>query len=807
MRAVRIAAFAITLVLAWHVSINAQVSTYVNRVDAPTATQGRASSIGVELLPSVEARRVWVRYRAFGVTEYAELEMLQAGRTYTATFPSEVIQPPYLQYYIAFELPNGTIATYPETSADLNPLQLTVQQADPRDNEVRFLSPEAGETVSAEDFVLAISLYYASPAVAPTKTRIFIDGVDITREAILSDDVILWSPANSRLPQKLGARTIRVEVRDTLGNAYFTRTRNFSMSTAAVIAEAESRIKAEGDVRAEYRNEQTANAQTFARLDARATASYSFLNFGTTLRLDKFESSTRQPQNRYSVFLDAEYARVEVGDAYPKFPTIMMLGKRVRGISGGLKLGFFNVDVAVGQTDRLVNGTFLADTTYADTNAVRNRADNTIQKGANYFTYELFSPGTYKRDFLGVRPSFGAGENFQLGFSYLKFKDDISSLRYGIQPKENLVVGTDLAIGLDDQRIRWETQVAVGLQNRDISGGNFTDADYDSLAAQGNDVKDLGKIAQQFITVNANLEPLNPAGTGLPGIALESFLTLNYLNNYVRAQFVRRGTAYKSFGNEFQQSDIQGLTVSDNIRLFSNRLFASVSYEAKSDNLSKSKASTTNYNNLITALTLNPGAGFPTLQVGYATGARLSDQVVFTPDSSRRSKGADDKTNRITVGGSYDMNIGFRNFVAVSVNMVDRSDNTIYRRDQNSTFINASVTSFFNVIPLQTTISVLTSNTTSQNQIFSSLGTDSVIVVSEFSYTALGLSAQYRLFNDDMRLVAQVTPTFGDLERTVVRLGGDYTYRSHSIELFFDYFKNKLVSNDKILSFVYRYNF
>ncbi|MCU0452754.1 MAG: hypothetical protein MUE68_03785 [Bacteroidetes bacterium] len=811
MRAVRFAALASTFLLAWHATTNAQVSTYVNRVDAPAATQATAASIGVEMLPSVEARRAWLRYRSFGVTEFSEMEMLPAGRSYTATIPATEVLPPYLQYYIAIELSNGTIVTYPETSAELNPLQVTVQQVDPREGEVRILSPEPGETVAAEDFVLAISLYYASPAVAPSRTRVFVDGVDISREAILSDDMILWSPANSSQPMKLGARNVRVELRDTAGNAYFTKSVSFSLSTVEAIAEVESRFHGEGDVRAEYRNEQTANSQTFARLDARATGSYSFLDFGTTLRFDNLEGPDRQPQNRYSAFVDAEYARLEVGDAYPKFPSLMMLGKRVRGIAGALKLGFFNLDVSFGQTDRKINGTFLADTTFADTNGVRNRPDNTLPKGTSYFAYELFNPGTFTREFIGVRPSFGSGENFQLGFTYLKFKDDMSSIRYGIQPKENLVVGTDLALGFDDQRIRWETQVAVGLQNRDISSGNFTAADYDSLAVQGQNVKDLGQIAEQFITVNANLEPLNPAGTGLPGIAMESFLTLSYFNNYVRAQYLRRGTAFKTFGNEFQQSDIQGFVVSDNVRLLSNRLFASVSYEAKSDNLSKSKSSTTDYNNLITALTFNPGAGYPTLQVGYGMGSRLSDQIVFTPDSSRRSNGADDQTNRITFGASYDLNVGFRNFVTLSINLVDRADNTIYRRDQTSTFINASVTSFFTAVPLQTTINLLTSSTNSQNQLFyasgPTVGADSAIAKSDFAYTALGLSAQYRLLDDHLRLVAQVTPTFGDLERTIVRLGGDYSYQAHAFELYFDYFKNTQVSNDRILSFVYRYNF
>ena len=795
------------LILAVLTPVRAQVSTYVNRVDAPSATQGVAASVGIELLPSANGRRVLFRYRPFGITEYTEMEMLPAGRSFTVSIPADVVSPPYIQYYFQIELDNGTTVTYPETSADLNPLQLTVQQVDPRENEVRILSPEPGETVPAEEFVLAISLYFASPAVVPSRTRIFIDGTDVSREAVLSDDVILWSAASSTLPIKLGARTVRVELRDTAGNVYFSKSQSFSMSTTAAIAEDEARFKAEGDVRTEYRNEQTANPQTYARVDARVNGTYSFMRFGSTLRLDNLESPSRQPQNRYSFYADAEYLRLELGDAYPRFPSLMMIGKRVRGITGAVKLGFFNLDVSYGATERKIEGSWLADTTFADTNSVRNRPLFSLPKGSSYFDYEIFSPGTYTRDFIGVRPSFGAGENFQLGFTYLKFKDQMSSVRYAAQPKENLVVGTDLILAFDDQRIRWETQVAVGLQNKDITGGNFTDADYDSLKAGGTDVKDIGKIAEQFITVNENLEPLNPAGTGLPGIAMESFLTLNYLNNYVRAQYIRRGTAYKSLGNEFQQSDIQGFVVSDNVRLLSNKLFASVSYEAKSDNLSKSKSSTTDYNTFVGALTLNPGAGYPTVQVGYALGSRANDQTVFSPDSSNSSKGADDATSRYTVGASYDMNMGFRNFVSVSFNIVDRVDNTIYRRDQSSNFLSASVSSFFTAIPLQTTFSVLTSQTTSQVQLFDSLGANSVLASTDYSYTALGLSGQYRMFNDNLRLIAQVTPTFGDLERTVFKVGGDYSYKAHVFELFIDYYKNANFSNDKILSFVYRYNF
>jgi hypothetical protein len=485
----------------------------------------------------------------------------------------------------------------------------------------------------------------------------------------------------------------------------------------------------------------------------------------------------------------------------------MMIGSRVRGITGALKFGFFNLDVSYGKTKRSVEGIVDSTVTYADSNAVDSRPLESIQSGASYFTYDIFRRGTYSRDFLGIRPSFGSGENFQLGLTFLKFKDDTASISYGVQPKENLVVGADLKLGFDDQRIRWESQVAVGLQNKDITGGNFTDDDYDSLAAQGTDVKDLGKIAEQFITVNGNLEPLNPAGTGLPGLTMESFLTLNYFNNYVRAQFVRRGTAYKSFGNEFLQSDIQGISISDNIRLFSNKLFASISFESKADNLSETKSGTTKYQTVSSALTYNPGAGYPTVQVGYGLIGRTNDQTVYRPDSLEFSNAADDDATRISFGLSYDLSLGIRNFITFNVNSINRADKTIYQRDQSSTLIQGSVATFFK-IPLQTSLSVISSSTKSGNQLFSASGADSVLSEREFSFTSVSAGAQYLVFNKQLRLQARFSPTFGDVERTHIRFGGDYSYDSHVLEVLFDYYKNTGgLKDDSILSFVYRYNF
>ena len=144
-----------------------------------------------------------------------------------------------------------------------------------------------------------------------------------------------------------------------------------------------------------------------------------------------------------------------------------------------------------------------------NTNTTPGSSDTLIQN------YRSYTNGTFDRDFLAVRPSFGSGESFQLGFSFIKAKDEKSSIQYGNYPAENLVAGTDLLIAFDNQKVKWTTQVAFSLENTDISNGNLSDIQIDSVkgvfdttkSAQAhqqavqdaNDLKNLAKIGSKFI--------------------------------------------------------------------------------------------------------------------------------------------------------------------------------------------------------------------------------------------------------------------------------------------------------------------
>ncbi|HWP81797.1 MAG TPA: hypothetical protein VNN76_03975 [Bacteroidota bacterium] len=795
----------------------AQTQSIISRVNIPAALESRPLAISVDLTQNTGILRVVIAYRRFGQSEFTEQEMLLAGRTATVTIPGETVAPPHLEYYVRVELEGNRTETYPLQNADGNPERIPVRGINPKDLEVRMLSPQTGETVALEDLVIAVSLFYTSDAVNREATRLYLDGVDVTAEAVLSEDILLYSPRNFPRPLNLGAHFIRVELRDTTGALYHTVERSFNLSTTLAIAEAQARVQLGLNGQLEYRNEDVGGLPTvtYARGDLRGTGTWGALNFGTTIHLDNQDKPERQPQNRYLIYGETSFLRLQYGDAYPRFPSLIVSGKRVRGLSANLALGFFNLDVSFGETKRAIEGIILRDTVFADSSAVNARPKTSVFKGPSFFEYTLFSQGTYRQNIVAVRPSFGSGDNFQLGFTYMKSKDDVGSIKYGILPTENLVVGTDLMFAFDDQRFKFETQASLALENKDISGGNFSESDYDSLFQDNQAGRDAAKLAENFITVNENLFPTNPVGTGLPGVALEANLTLNYINNYILAQFFRRGASYKSYGNEFVQTDIQGFSVSDRIRLFNNRVLLSIAYEQKADNTADTKTATTTFSNLNTSASINPGQGWPTFSIGYGSFGRLSDLDVRKLDigipdsaSTERRKSADDVTTRIFFGSSYDFNLGVRHTFTLSINSSSREDRTFYRRDQTNLAVQTALASTFR-IPLQTTVGFGINQNESFNQLFRANGADSTLTQTTFDFTSVVVGGQYRVLNDRMRIAAAVSPTFGDLTRTTIQFGVEYAVAvNHTFEFSLSYIQNKSpLKNDMITSLFYRFNF
>ncbi|MCX7984069.1 MAG: hypothetical protein N3A63_04095 [Bacteroidetes bacterium] len=831
----------------------AQQIKFILEVKVSSAREGEAVTLSAQLSPGVSVNSARVYFRRFGESEFRSTEMVLTGRWAIATLPARHISPPYFEYYIELQTQQASVF-YPEESPKDNPVKVAVEGIDPKDSEVRILSPEQGETVVIEDFVVAVSLLYASDVVAKQKTRVYLDGIDVTSETVLSDDVILYNPAPFGRVLDVGAHSLAIHLYDTLGRLYYTKVTSFNLLTSSTLKEQERVLHTNGSSQLEFRNEKIENTSTtYLRGDLQLGAVYRSFSGALDVHLTNEEKNTIQPQNRFLGTIQwNDYLKLQVGDAYPVFPSLFVSGKRVRGVSGSLTLGFFNLDVSYGQTERRIEGTVIKDTSYVDTSAASSRPKASLPLGG--LTYRLFEAGTYKRTMFAMRPSFGSGENFQLGFTVVKTKDDMSSIQYGIYPKENIVGGADFTLALADQRIKWVTQVAFSLSNTDISAGNLSDAAIDSIKGvydttktvaeretakkEAEDLKRVASLGRSFITVNEYLTPLDPI-TKLPSTAIESELTINLFNNFIRIVGFRRGKSFVSFGNEFIQTDIQGVNISDRIRLLENRVLLSVAYEIKSNNtLNEHSVPTTRYNTLSTSVTVFPGISFPSITVGYGFYTRKNsvdlsphlqpgkpvlplsylpiDTVQATlyrslysvvPDEKVLSV-ANEKTDRVFVGMNYDFTFIERQSVTVTTTIAKKSDRTFYKRNQENTNVSLSVTTRYR-IPLQTTLGIVVS----QNSTFFALR-DSVraytaaTTKTPFNYQTLTLNARYRLFENSLQLIVTCSPSFGDFRRFLVQGGAEYEVReNHYVTAEISFIQYPGRPNDVLAGLLYRFVF
>jgi len=789
-----------------------QIVPIVSNVKTGQANDGQPLVVTVELSQNVGVSQVIFVYRQFGQSEFTEIEMALSGRSASITMPAGAVKSPYVEYYIRVNLVGGKTETYPVQNPEVNPMKIAVKEPDPKDQEVRIISPEPGSTIAIEELGVVVSLFYTPPLVDPKATRIFLDAIDVSKDAILSEDLLIYSPQNFNLELSKGAHSVTIELVDTTGKLYHRVRSDFAVTTAEALASEETRFRGRVDGQLELRDEAlAASHRSYVRGDLRTSATYSVFQFGGMMHLDNQDKPTIQPQNRFNIFAQTDWLRLEYGDAYPRFPSLMVSGKRVRGFTASLATGVLNLDVSIGETSRGVEG-IIDSTVGVDTSSFVPPNNSRLKSDT---TYEFFSGGTYKRNFLAVRTSFGSYEGTQWGLGFVKAKDDVGSIVYGILPQENLVVGSDFRVALDDENFKWETQASLSLTNTDISDGSFSQEDYDQLKQSdpetGDNLEKVGKIAEKIITVNEFLFPTNPVGKGLPSLALESALTLNYFSNYLTGMFFRRGASYQSFGNEFLQTDIQGFLIADRIRMFNNRVYLSLSYEAKSDNTADTKEGTTDFGNFNSSVTVNP-VNFPAFTIGYGFNNRIADYDIRSgPDTSnvaQVSKFADEVTNRFYIGTNYDfVAMGNRQNVGLTVSIANKDDRTYYKANQSNLFLQLNWSQEYR-IPLQTIVGFSISNNKNDLQIFTPAGADSILTTTEFDYTSLSFGARYRIFEDKLRLAADIVPIFGSISRTNFQLGAQYAISQyHNLELFFGYIQNAALADDIISSLIYRFNF
>jgi hypothetical protein len=780
-----------------------QVSTRIIAISPAETRAGTPLHLVAELQESATITGMTLAYRPFGESQYRVLEMDIVGNRAAITLPPDAIRPPFIEYYIVIRLQSGSLDVYPQSEGP-DPLnnppgttrRLMVRDVQVDEPQITFLSPEPLAFLLPEDVVISVSLLRVDSLVERTSTRVLLDGTDITANAVLTGDLIVYVPGNTGTPLTPGIHVATVLLFDRSGNQYKTGSMQFT-----VIGEGQETpsvspstpLFASGSVNIESRRENIGGGtQWYNRGGLQFRGTYGDIRTVGNLFLTSDEKSNRQPQNRYFLSVEVPWLKVEAGDAYPTFPDLILSGKRVRGVNSSLHLGLFNIDATYGTVSRAIEGTqikvFPID---------RLSAEQALDPSAAYAQvgptlWGKGVPGTYSRTLLAVRPSLGSGETWQLGFTWLNAKDDLSSIRYGVRPKENIVLGSDLTIRMDNGHIELGFQGAFSAFNTDISSGSFTDAYIDTVYPDNADqIKQLRDALGKYITVNDNFRPLAleyPATA-----AAEGRLALDYFGNYVRVNYLYRGADYTSFGQTYLRTDVQGFNLSDRLRLLDNSVFATIGVERLTDNTARTKPSTTVFSNVNAAVTYYSTQGFPSLTLGYA---RFRNDNGISPDSLLA---IDDITNRLYLQSSYNFEWGTSQTILLNLSSSGRTDYTRHKQNVNNFMAVLGLTTRY-AIPLQTDVSL----GLNLNELPGSAPDSS----SRLDYTSISLSGRYSFIPNTLTVTGTLAPTFGDFNRTIFDLRTEWAFMEPMMLIFqISYFRNDGIPNDSFVSLRYLYAF
>jgi hypothetical protein len=781
----------------------AQVSTRVSSVSPEEATAGNPLTLTVELQQVGEIDRILLLFRMFGEGQYRRIEMDITGNRAVATIPGSTVIPPFIECYVVLHDRSGTFEAYPFSDSPdplENPPQNTkkiqVREQSSGDAQAVFLSPDPMSVLAPDELLVSVSLLRADSLVDRTATQLLIDGKDVTNKALFSGDLVAFTPGNANLILDPGPHSATVILVDRSGKTYRTSSVFFSIRSEGGITQMERRkesFRYDASLQVESRHEDTGTSgQWFNRAGLMFRGSTSDVQFRSNLFITSDEKDYRQPQNRYFVGAELPWFKVALGDLYPDFPDLILSGKRVRGINSSVHLGAVNLDVAYGSATRAVEGTelkrFLVDSLLReqtnDPRAAYGQIDSRL--------WGKYSYGTYERTLFAVRPSFGSGETWQLGFTWLNGKDDMGSIRYGVRPQENVVLGTDFFTRFDGSRIEIAGQAALSAFNSDISSGTFTEAYIDSVFPNERDaIKSARNILKSFITFNDNLRPLS--FKKLSTLAGQASIGLNYFDNALKFTYLYRGSDFNSFGQTYLRTDIEGINIVDRIRLFRNQAFATFGFEHLHDNTGATRPATTTYANLNVALSLYLMPDIPGITVGYS---RFDNENGLPTDSLAA---VNDVTHRLYLQSSYDFDFAGRQTALFSISSSMRNDFTLRAQNVTSHVISLGLgTRYDNLLQTEVSLSF------NLNRLPSATGGSS----RTFNYTMLVLHAKYGILRDVLTVMGTLGPTFGNFTRTVIDGGLDWRVSiPMSLSFQASYFKNSGMQDESFVSLRYRYDF
>ena len=685
--------------------------------------------------PTIRVLEINLLYRQRGFESYNEISMIESSGLWSVTIPAIEVTDAGVEYLIIADLEGGGQIAFPEANPYEQPMFLaTLIEKTAEIKEVAgtqgaveganmiVLSPEPNSRTRANEVLIAVSLFYMEN-LDISSVSIFLNGIDVTDKSILSDELITYAPDNL----EPGIKTVIIESADISGEPLKPLQWDFTVAREGERVASKFKINGRGfvDTRSDKIQGKTDEILT-SRVSVRG--SYDFVNFNGSGYITSKEDRLLQPKNRFMFGMKTNWLEVKFGDINPNLTPLTIYGKRIRGAESKLELGFFNLHTVFGQLEREIPAEISAITeSFIDADSSESYTSGEIftdtnKSGSWEAVGDVIRSGTYQRNLFAIRPSFGPNRRVQWGFTFARARnldrietnlplggiansrrrtrfdyvfetatgEDSVFVDLGKTPQDNMIIGSDLFIGFNNNRIIFNGEVAFSLLARDITDGPFTKLGLDTLLDENQgfgyrddepfddygldglpNTGDTGEgdgeyqVGEPFIDANkdgirtrkdkpddkigstkilidpANLKrffilnqsviPLDPRG--LNSLSYNAGFKFSFFKQFIRANYRYVGAEYNSLANPFIRKDFKGFKVSDRIRLMNNKLIVNLRFERLENNLAGNKETTTVTTSFDGGLSIYPGRDMPRISLNVRSYERDNGLDEITRDT------------------------------------------------------------------------------------------------------------------------------------------------------------------------------
>jgi hypothetical protein len=340
-----------------------------------------------------------------------------------------------------------------------------------------------------------------------------------------------------------------------------------------------------------------------------------YYNVSNEMPYKKFYD-TLQAQDYFQVGIQNNSLDAAFGDINPVMDKLLLTGVRYRGYK--VKL------LAEGGT---MEG-YYGDMSPAYEGSVKRFTNGAGELPVNLINdSESMVPGIYRRTIAAGRLEMGniKSERFKIGFSMMKVKDDVRSIRFGAAPKDNIGAGIDIGMKLLKKTLVINMGVAATAITNDITNGAMTKKFADSTFSL--DLPFNPKDQEDRLVINTSTAPINPFHFTYG--AYYGTISLNKTYHSTSIEYNKIGPHFYSLGNPFLRNNYEGYGATERLMLWKRKINLSVNYRNSITNLNQTQISRMATEAYTGTLFFNYGPKIPTFMMSYMHQYRNCDNGIL----------------------------------------------------------------------------------------------------------------------------------------------------------------------------------